>query len=249
CRDVERLRRVRFELDHNRRFLRGRPDDLANRKVGMHIDQGGGLGAGKHLPAHWFQQALLLKFHPKAVQELDGIDPGFKLSVLPSKNAGPSPRDVEVAKRLRTISQLDSAILQGRTALGTTLRGSQRQIDESTEQKRSDGAKNQAARPKTSSRRGPITTQGIDAHDIIIHVCPVAIPENPRPLDLKLRRLTERAVKTPRYLVSFPHLRISTAHAQPKRFHFLHLPWHLATVHSKATYNSFGFRTCAKRAV
>jgi hypothetical protein len=62
--------------------------------------------------------SFLLKFEPKIVEELDGINPGFKLAVLPAENGGFSPSGIEKTERLRRIAQDHTAFRQiGRRSL------------------------------------------------------------------------------------------------------------------------------------
>jgi hypothetical protein len=61
---------------------------------------------------------FLLKFEPKIVEELDGVNPGFKLAILPSEYRCFPPGGIEKTERLRRIAQDRAAFRQiGRQSL------------------------------------------------------------------------------------------------------------------------------------
>src|SRR5580765_1569255 len=76
----------------------------------MHVDEGGGFWprnylAKQRLAPDRLQLPFLLKFEPKIVEELDGVNPGFKLAILPSEHRCFPPGGIEKTERLRRIAQ------------------------------------------------------------------------------------------------------------------------------------------------
>src|SRR6476646_5653927 len=89
----------------------------------MHVDEGGGFRprnylAKQRLASDRLQLPFLLKFEPKIVKELDGVNPGFKLAILPTEYRRFPPGGIEKTERLRRIAQDCTAFRQiGRQSL------------------------------------------------------------------------------------------------------------------------------------